>query len=64
MVRFYDPIDRKDLARIERKLAAAGIEYSVTATRLGGELPGTIGVAEEDLPRAVEVLAAPPDTRH
>lgn len=59
MVRFYDPVDSKDLARIERKLAAAGIEYTITPTLRGDGLPGTIGIAEEDLPRAAELLGAP-----
>lgn len=56
MVRFYDPVDRRDLARIERKLAEVGIEYTVTSPLYGNALPGSIGVAEEDLPRAEEVL--------
>lgn len=65
MVRFYDPVDRKDQARIERKLAAAGIEYTVTPTLRGNRLPSTIGIAEEDLLRAAELLGdTPAQTRH
>lgn len=61
MVPLYDPADRKDLARIERKLGAAGIEFTVIPARRGGLLPGSIGVAEEDLPRAEEVLGLRPE---
>lgn len=65
MVRFYDPVDRKDLVRIERILSSAGIEYSVAPARVGSGFPGSIGIAEEDLPRAVELLGAPPGyTQH
>jgi len=65
MVRFYDSVDRHELERIERKLAEVGIEYTVTPPQYGSTLPGSIDVAEEDLPRAEEILfATQHPTRH
>ncbi|OGR31188.1 MAG: hypothetical protein A2005_11985 [Desulfuromonadales bacterium GWC2_61_20] len=56
MVRYYDAADRKDLLCAERTLSAAGIEYAETPPLPGSGLSGAIGIAEEDLPRAAEVL--------
>lgn len=65
MVRFYDPSNREDLTRVEKKLGAAGIEYAVTQPLPGSGLPGAIGIAEEDLPRAEELLSTTRrSTRH
>lgn len=65
MVRFYDPADRRDLARVEHLLTEVGIEYTVTPSLQGSTLPGSIGIAEEDLPWAEEVLfTAQQRTRH
>lgn len=65
MIRFYDPANRRDLARIEHLLTEVGIEYTVTPPLRGSPLPGSIGIAEEDLPWAEEVLfAVQQRTRH
>lgn len=56
MVRFYDPMDKKELGRIEELLTAAGIEFSVMPEQSGSKLPGSIRIAEEDLPRAEELF--------
>lgn len=63
MVGFYDPVNRTELGRVERVLATAGIEFVLLPREPGSVLPGTIGVAEEDLPHAAEVLEAM-RTRH
>jgi len=62
MTRFYDPRDEKDLARIESILRAGGIEYFLRREPIDGIGPMQVHVAEEDLPRAEELLARP--TRH
>jgi hypothetical protein len=55
VVRFYDPKDESDLARVERLLAGGGIEYALT--RIGaGSFNVEIQVAEEDLPQAEDLL--------
>jgi hypothetical protein len=65
MLRFYDPSDRKNLSRMEKKLGAAGIEYVVMPPLPESGLPGTIGIAEEDLPHAEELLSTTrTHTRH
>lgn len=55
MARFYDPKDETDLARVESILKGGAIEYFL---REGGiNPPGKeIHVAEEDIPRAEELL--------
>jgi len=56
MVRFYDPKDTMDLARVEAILRSGGIEYFLRrepAAELG---PCQILVAEEDLAHADELL--------
>ncbi|GFO63367.1 DUF2007 domain-containing protein [Geomonas paludis] len=55
MVKFYDAKSEAELARVEAVLKQGGIEYFVTG--LGKEeVSGEIEVAEEDLPRAEELL--------
>jgi hypothetical protein len=56
MVRFYDPKDAADMARVEAILRAEGIEYFLHSEELKGIGPQEILVAEEDFPRAEEVL--------
>jgi hypothetical protein len=54
MVRFYNPKDEADLARVEAILRKGGIEYFLSEAK-----PGTareIEVAEEDVPKAEELL--------
>jgi len=54
MVRFYDPKDEQDLARVEALLTRAGVEFFLAGTPGGGEWE--IEVAEEDVPKAEELL--------
>ena len=57
MTLFYDPADDADQARVEAILKAGGIEYFLRpepAKELGSQ---QIHVAEEDLPRAEELLS-------
>lgn len=54
MARFYDPKDEQDLERVESLLLKGGIEYSVAAPAGAGTKQ--IEVAEEDVPRAEELL--------
>ncbi|QXE93017.1 DUF2007 domain-containing protein [Geomonas subterranea] len=55
MVKFYDAKSEAELARVEAVLKQGGIEYFVTGlTR--DDVTGEIEVAEEDLPRAEELL--------
>lgn len=56
MVRFYDPRDEKDLARVEQILKKGGIEYFLLREPEKAIGPQQIHVAEEDLPRAEELL--------
>jgi hypothetical protein len=56
MARFYDPKDDADLARVETLLQKGGIEYSVAAMPAGAGIGKQIEVAEEDVPRAEELL--------
>lgn len=58
MVSFYDPGSLEELGRIERVLAAGGVEFVVLPRRAGDALPGTVGVAEEDLALAEALLRA------
>jgi len=62
MTRFYDPRDKRDLARVEAILQAGGIEYFLKSEPVSGIGPMQIHVAEEDLPRAEELLLR--QTRH
>jgi hypothetical protein len=56
MVRFYDPKDAADLARVEALLQAEGIEYFLRSEGVEGIGPQEILVAEEDFPKAEEAL--------
>ncbi|HKK02127.1 MAG TPA: DUF2007 domain-containing protein [Desulfuromonadales bacterium] len=56
MALFYDPKDEADLARVERLLRQGGIEYSLQQEPASGLGPMQIHVAEEDVPRAEELL--------
>ena len=56
MVRFYDPKDDADRARVEAVLHKGGIEYFVTAAPSKTGIPVQIEVAEEDVPKAEELL--------
>jgi hypothetical protein len=55
MVRFYDPKDAADLARVEAVLHKGGIEYSLAESPKTG-ISVEIEVAEEDVPKAEELL--------
>lgn len=54
MVRFYDPKDEKDLARMEKLLRTGAIEYFLVPDN--GAWPVEIRIAEEDLPQAEALL--------
>jgi hypothetical protein len=54
MMRFYDAKDAADLARVEGILKKGGIEYSLAAAT--GGTAQEIQVAEEDVPRAQELI--------
>lgn len=54
MVRFYNPKDEADLARVEAILRKGGIEYFLSEARTGPARE--IEVAEEDIPKAEELL--------
>jgi hypothetical protein len=56
MVRFYDPKNEEDQARVEKILQKAGIEYSLLREPKKGIGPFQILVAEEDIPQAEELL--------
>lgn len=56
MVKFYDPKDAAELARVEAVLREAGIEYFLLPEPEAGIGPRQIHVAEEDLPAAEELL--------
>jgi hypothetical protein len=55
-MKFYDPKDEADLARVEELLKNGGIEYSVAAARPGAATAKEINVAEEDVPKAEEIM--------
>lgn len=57
MARFYDPKDDADLARIEAILQKGAIEYCVAKVPAGAS-GKQVEVAEEDVPRAEELLQA------
>ena len=56
MARFYDPKDDADLARVEAILKKGGIEYFVAAAPPNAGTAKQIEVAEEDVPKAEELL--------
>ncbi|MBT1075320.1 DUF2007 domain-containing protein [Geobacter grbiciae] len=56
MVKFYDPKDRADQARVEAILRGKGIEYFLLPEPQEGIGPQQIHVAEEDLPFAEALL--------
>ncbi|WP_305044376.1 putative signal transducing protein [Geoalkalibacter sp.] len=56
MVRFYDASNAEEQERVEMLLRGAGIEYFLREVS-GGMGPAEILLAEEDLPRAEEILA-------
>ncbi len=56
MVRFYDAKDKAELEKVERLLKAGGIEYFLVPGKTTGIAPIQIDVAEEDLPKAEELL--------
>ncbi|WP_221252543.1 DUF2007 domain-containing protein [Desulfuromonas versatilis] len=62
MVLFYDPKDSRDLSRVEAILRKGAIEYTLRPEPVRGIGPQQIHVAEEDLPRAEELLGQA--TRH
>jgi len=55
-MRFYDPKDVADQARVEGLLHKGGIEYFLAATPANTGVPVEIDVAEEDVPKAEEIL--------
>lgn len=55
-MRFYDAKDSADLARVESLLHKGGIEYSLAATKPDWRGSMEIAVAEEDVPKAEELL--------
>ena len=56
MALFYDPLDEADLSRVEAILRENGIEYFLRHEPVQGIGPSQIHVAEEDFPRAEELL--------
>jgi hypothetical protein len=58
-MKFYDAKDEADLTRVESILKKGGIEYFLAAAP-GGGLAREIEVAEEDIPKAQELLEETP----
>jgi len=56
MALFYDPANEADLSRVEDILIENGIEYFLRREPVQGIGPSQIHVAEEDFPRAQELL--------
>jgi Putative prokaryotic signal transducing protein len=56
MVKFYDPKDAADLARVEAVLKEGGIEYFLSREPAAGIGPMQVHVAEEDIPHAEKLL--------
>lgn len=54
MVRFYNPKDEAELARVEAILRKGGIEYFLSEAPAG--TAREIKVAEEDIPKAEELM--------
>jgi hypothetical protein len=63
MVLFYDPLDERDLARVEEILRKGGIEYFLRREPEEKIGPQQIHVAEEDMP-AAEALLLQAQTKH
>ena len=55
-MKFYDPKDDADLARVEAVLHKGGIEYSVAAAPPNAGVSVQVEVAEEDVPMAEQLL--------
>lgn len=55
-MKFYDPKDEGDLARVEALLHKGGIEYSLAAAVEKKGFPVQVMVAEEDVPTAENIL--------
>jgi hypothetical protein len=55
-MRFYDPKDDADLARVEAVLHQGGIEYFLAAAPKGTGIAVEIEIAEEDIPKAEALL--------
>lgn len=55
-MKFYDPKDEADLARVETLLTKRGIEYSLRTQQTSGLAPRQVHVAEEDVPTAEELI--------
>lgn len=62
MTFFYDPRDERDLERIEKILKDGGVEYFLRREPVRGIGPLQVHVAEEDMPRAEDLLIKA--TRH
>lgn len=56
MTLFYDPVDGEDLQRVEKILKSGGVEYCLREEPEKRLAPFQIHVAEEDIPRAEELL--------
>ena len=57
MARFYTPSNDLDLAQVENILRQGGIEYFLRTVDAGQQVKIEINVAEEDFPRAEDLLA-------
>lgn len=57
MTLFYDPLNEEDLNRVEAILRKGGIEYFLREEPEKGIGPSQIHVAEEDVPKAEELLS-------
>ncbi|MBT1072922.1 putative signal transducing protein [Pelotalea chapellei] len=55
-MKFYDPKDATDMERVEAVLKSGGIEYFLHRVPDRGIGPMQVHVAEEDVPRAEELL--------
>jgi hypothetical protein len=55
-MKFYDPKDAADLARVEEALHRGGVEFFVATAPENSGISVEIEVAEEDVPRAEEIL--------
>ena len=56
MTLFYDPKDSDDLREIENVLKRGGIGYTLREEPEKGLAPFQVHVAEEDIPRAEDLL--------
>lgn len=56
MTHFYDPKNQVDLERVETILKQGGIQFSLHTEPVAGLAPFQIDVAEEDIPRAEQLL--------